>query len=358
MVVVEDKGSKIISEAFIKQWQTLIETIPNPSYLHDTEFNILLANRALLELFEKTEDIKGMKCAQLIHRDCFTIEELEKESPKRIELYEPSINRFLTVMTSPVRENGDLIGVIHTITDITETKKSELDNIELVDVYANAINELKKKEQTYRKGREAFLNMLDDVHQSYKELEKLFLGLVKAMVHALDAKSPWTRGHSERVATYAEMIAREMGFEEDDLKTLRLAGLLHDIGKIGTVDQLLDKPSRLSDEEFEIVKRHPAQGVEIIKEIKQLQEIIPIIRHHHERVDGKGYPDGLKGDKIPIFSRILHVADSFDSMTSDRPYRPAPGIEYAISELKKYSGIQFDPKVVDAFLRVIEKKKI
>jgi HD-GYP domain-containing protein (c-di-GMP phosphodiesterase class II) len=133
--------------------------------------------------------------------------------------------------------------------------------------------------------------------------------------------------------------------------------LLHDIGKIGTYDSLLDKPERLTMEEFEIVKKHPFQGVEILQGVKQLHDIIPIIRYHHERIDGKGYPDGLKGEEIPILARILHVADSFDSMTSDRPYRPSPRIEYAISELKKHSGSQFDSYVVDAFLKVLENRK-
>jgi putative nucleotidyltransferase with HDIG domain len=157
------------------------------------------------------------------------------------------------------------------------------------------------------------------------------------------------------VAKYAEQIAREMGIEEDEIKNIRLAGLLHDIGKIGTYDYLLDKAASLTEKEFEIVKNHPEQGVTILRDIKKLKKIIPLIRHHHERINGRGYPNGLKGEEIPLGARILHVADSYDSMTSDRPYRPAPGKEYAISELKKHKGTQFDPEVVDAFLKVLDK---
>jgi len=203
------------------------------------------------------------------------------------------------------------------------------------------------------KSRDAFLNMLEDISESYKELEELFMSLVRAMVNALDAKSPWTKGHSERVAAYAERIAKEMGLHEEEVKNLRLAAILHDIGKIGTYDYLLDKPARLTDEEFDIVKRHPTQGVNILKDVRQLKDIIPFIRHHHERIDGSGYPDGLKGEEIPLCARILHVADSFDSMTADRPYRPAPGKGYAFLEFKRCKGTQFDPWVAKAALKAL-----
>ncbi|MEW6068366.1 MAG: HD domain-containing phosphohydrolase [Nitrospirota bacterium] len=132
------------------------------------------------------------------------------------------------------------------------------------------------------------------------------------------------------------------------------ASLLHDVGKIGTYDSLLDKQGNLTSEEFEIVKKHPVQGVDILKEIKQLKNILPIIRHHHERIDGKGYPDGIIGEKIPLGSRILHIVDSFDAMTEDRPYRISRGIEYAKSELKRCAGSQFDAELVNVFLRIIE----
>ncbi|HDH01020.1 MAG TPA: HD-GYP domain-containing protein, partial [Nitrospirae bacterium] len=262
--------------------------------------------------------------------------------------------KFFDVMTSPVTAEGETIGILHCVTDITELRKSELDYRELVDIYAEAVIALKNKEQTFQNSRDAFFNMLEDVSETYKELEYLFIGLVRAMVNALDAKSPWIKGHSENVAMYAEKIAREMGFDEEEIKDLRLAGILHDVGKIGTYDYLLDKPSKLTNEEFEIVKKHPAQGAKILEGIKQLKDIVPVIRHHHERIDGRGYPEGLKGEDIPIGARILHVADSYDSMTSDRPYRPAPSREYAVSEFKKYSGIQFDRKVVEAFLKVLK----
>ena len=244
----------------------------------------------------------------------------------------------------------------HSLFDITEIKSSEQSNNELLDIYASSITDLKAREMKAQKGRDAFLNMLEDINESYKDLEDLFMKFIVVMVNALDAKSPWTKGHSERVSIYAEQIAMEIIMDEEEIKDIKLAGLLHDIGKIATYDYLLDKPKGLTNEEYEIVKKHPVQGVNILKEIKQLNEILPLIRYHHERIDGKGYPDKLKGSRIPLGARILHVADSFDSMTSDRPYRPAPGIEYALSELQNNSGTQFDEKVVDAFMKVLDKQ--
>jgi putative nucleotidyltransferase with HDIG domain len=197
--------------------------------------------------------------------------------------------------------------------------------------------------------------MLKELDSSYRELKGLFDGLIRSFVNAIDAKSPWTKGHSERVTNYAVATAREMGMDEEDVEKLWTASLLHDIGKIGTYDVILDKPRSLSHEEFNLINLHPSRGEEILKPIKQLQHLLPVIRHHHERVDGKGYPDGLKGEDIPLLARIVCVADSYDSMTSDRPYRPAGIKKYAIAELKRCSGTQFDPVAVKAFLRVLSR---
>jgi PAS domain S-box-containing protein/putative nucleotidyltransferase with HDIG domain len=189
----------------------------------------------------------------------------------------------------------------------------------------------------------------------YEDLQQLLVNTITSLASTIDAKSPWTKGHSERVTAYAVEIGKEMGLDGDGLERLRLSGLLHDIGKIGTSDKLLDKPDKFTEEEFELVKQHPERGAEILGTIKQLTEIIPGVRHHHERLDGKGYPDGLRGDQIPLQARILCVADAFDAMAADRPYRKAPGREYAISEFKRCAGTQFDLKVVEAFLKVLEK---
>jgi len=205
--------------------------------------------------------------------------------------------------------------------------------------------------------RDAFFNMLEDINDSYLDLEDLFMKLVHVTINALDTKSPWTKGHSERVSKYSEQIAIEMQVDEDDVRDIKLAGLLHDIGKIGTYDYLLEKPGKLTKKEFNVVKKHPEQGVNMLKDIKQLNNIIPYIKHHHEKFDGNGYPSRLCSSDIPLGARILHVADSFDSMTSDRPYRKAPGIKFALRELDQNKGKQFDYDVVEAFIRALKKEK-
>jgi putative nucleotidyltransferase with HDIG domain len=186
---------------------------------------------------------------------------------------------------------------------------------------------------------------------------------VKALSKALIAKSPWTNGHAHRVMRYAIAVGQEMKLGREDLNFLRMACLLHDIGKIKTCAKILEKTGKLTAFEFEQVKKHPVKGAEMVMEFRDLDpgvapHVAPVIRFHHERYDGNGYPDGLKGEEIPLLSRILFVADAFDSMTADRPYRKAPGMEYAIYELLACAGTQFDPGVVHAFLKIVNKLSV
>ena len=168
-------------------------------------------------------------------------------------------------------------------------------------------------------------------------------------------KDPYTRAHSQQVTQYALLIGEELGFSEEQQQVLEQAALLHDIGKIGVPDNILRKPGPLTESEWEIMRQHPEIGQELLEHIQVLHLEQTMIRHHHERWDGKGYPDGLKGTDTPLYARILNVADSFHAMVSDRPYRKALPIEVAIEELKKNSGTQFDPQIVEAFLRALER---
>jgi len=195
--------------------------------------------------------------------------------------------------------------------------------------------------------------MLKDLNTSHRELKLLYHDLITAFSIAIDAKSPWTLGHSERVTEYSVLIAKEMGLVDGEIGILNTACLLHDIGKIGTFDMILDKPEQLSGFESTLVKQHPLKGEDILRPIHGLKKVLPIIRSHHEKFDGSGYPDGLKGNNIPLLARILSVADSYDAMISNRPYRFALGKDYAISELRKYSGTQFDNNVITAFMKVL-----
>ena len=186
------------------------------------------------------------------------------------------------------------------------------------------------------------------------DLKELFLGTVKTLSKAIDAKSPWTSGHSERVTEIAIGIGSEMGLAEEELKDLELAGLLHDIGKLGTYEYILDKPGRLNEEELKIIRLHPEKGAEILAPIKEFKKIVAVIRHHHEYYNGTGYPAGLKGETIPLAARILTVADTVDAMGADRPYRKGKTTDEIVFELKRCTGTQFDPVIVDAYLRMLK----
>jgi len=179
----------------------------------------------------------------------------------------------------------------------------------------------------------------------YENLKTLFLNTVKSLAAAIETKDIYTRGHSERVTQYSLIIARKLGIESSEIEKLRLAALLHDIGKIGIDESILRKPAKLSPSEFEEIKKHPIYAANILESIPQLHEIIPVIKHHHERFDGNGYPDGLKGEKIPYSARIIAIADTFDAMSSDRPYRKALPVQVCLQEILNCSGTQFDPNI-------------
>ncbi|MDD4923239.1 MAG: response regulator [Dehalococcoidales bacterium] len=179
-----------------------------------------------------------------------------------------------------------------------------------------------------------------------------FMNAVTALALALDAKDEYTSGHSGRVSEISVIIAKELGMHDSTLENIRLAGLIHDIGKIGVKEAVLNKPGKLTPEEFEHIKTHPAIGERILKPIVEEQDILDMVRLHHERFDGRGYPDGLSGERIPLGAAIMALADAFDAMTSDRPYRKSLGNTVAVEEIKKGSGTQFVPDVVEAFLRV------
>ena len=190
----------------------------------------------------------------------------------------------------------------------------------------------------------------------HRDSKRNYLQTIVAMAQAVDAKDPYTHDHSRNVTAFTLAIADGLGVSGRDRELLWSAALLHDIGKIGIPESILNKPSQLSDEEFRIIKSHPEKGCQILKPVAAFQGILAIVRHHHERFDGKGYPDGLKAGAIPLQARILTVADAYDAMSSDRIYRKSPGPEYAMDQLLERSGTQFDPEIADLLVRTLRAR--
>jgi putative nucleotidyltransferase with HDIG domain len=192
----------------------------------------------------------------------------------------------------------------------------------------------------------------------HQELRTAYVQTIRALAEAVDAKDPYTRGHSERVGVYASKVAREMSLDKDWIERIYIAGLLHDVGKIGIRDYVITKPAKLTLEEYDEIKAHPEIGAKILEPVDFLREIVPCVRHHHEWYDGsaRGYPYYLRGDEIPFASRVILVADTVEAMTSDRPYRKGLMLEAVVQELHKYSGSQFDPACVQPMLCLLERE--
>jgi HD-GYP domain-containing protein (c-di-GMP phosphodiesterase class II) len=197
-----------------------------------------------------------------------------------------------------------------------------------------------------------------DLKFAANENRQLFLGTVRALAEAIDGKDPYTRGHSERVCQYSVLIAQYMGLDDDEVEDIRIAAILHDVGKIGIEDRILKKPAALTEEEFTIMKSHPQKGANIMAQIPQMKKYVPGMYYHHECIDGRGYPLGLKGEQIPMMARIISVADTFDAMTTNRPYQRAMTPDAAVTRIYAFSGTRYDPRVVDALDGALKAGKL
>jgi len=249
------------------------------------------------------------------------------------------------VLSVPLKAKGKVLGVVN-VNNKTGGGSFTQQDLEFVSTLASqaaiAIENAK---------------LFGRLQQRTIELKSANFDSIKALAEALETKDVYTRGHSDRTVEHAVNMAKRLRLPESEVGKISYAAILHDIGKIGIPEQVLNKPTKLSPEEYELMKTHPAKGAEIIKHVKFLAPVVPLVRHDHERWDGNGYPDGLKGEAIPLGSRIVAVVDAYDAMTTDRIYRKAPGKEYAISELKKYAGTQFDPKLVELFIEILKEDR-
>src|SRR5688572_25147950 len=197
-----------------------------------------------------------------------------------------------------------------------------------------------------------------DLQRSAEENRQLFIGTVKALAAAIDGKDPYTRGHSERVSRFSMAMAQRLGLSDEEVEKIRISALLHDVGKIAIDDKILKKPSALTDEEYEIMKGHPQKGYKIMSQIPAMKEFLPGMYMHHEMVNGMGYPQGLKGDEIPLMGKIVAVADTFDAMTTDRPYQQAMKFEDAVQRIQSFEGTRYDGAVILAFVQACEEGQI
>jgi len=243
-----------------------------------------------------------------------------------------------SIICAPLLVHGNITGVIEVLNKLDGSDFTQQDLETLVSVASTAAIAIENSK----------------LHQSLIDGYK---GTIRALAAAVDAKDPYTRGHSQRVAEYALLGGPELSFSLEELEVLEYAGILHDVGKIGIPDGILSKGGRLTAEEYCIMSEHPVIGASIVDGIPFMNVARPLILHHHEKYDGTGYPVGLEGTDIPMGARLLAVADTFDSITTDRPYRAALGVSYAISELRRCSGTQLCPTAVEAFVSGFEKRR-
>ncbi len=241
-------------------------------------------------------------------------------------------------------EQNNSIGVLYVNSDQID------EGIKLLEIYAK---------QASSSISNAFLHSLvntknEELNNTYAQLKVRYMDTIEVLRLTVDAKDEYTRGHSDRVAFYACKIGEQFGFSDQDMEKLRIAGMFHDIGKIGTADDILLKTKKLSKEEFDEVKRHTIKGAMILSAVSMFQNVVPYVRHHHERIDGKGYPDGIKGKEIEFCARIIAVADAFDAMMSDRHYRTHLTLDETRQQLIQGSGTQFDSSIVKVLLEILE----
>jgi HD-GYP domain-containing protein (c-di-GMP phosphodiesterase class II) len=225
-------------------------------------------------------------------------------------------------------------------------------------VHLNSRTEIGELAQTFNTMSEELERFIEDLKRAAEENRELFMGSIQMLAGAVDEKDPYTRGHSDRVTRYSLLIAKEMGLPSSFMETLRISAQLHDVGKIGIEDHILKKPGALTEEEFEVMKTHTTKGANILRPVTQLAEMLPGIELHHEALDGRGYPYGLKGDQIPMLPRVIAVADTFDALTTNRPYQNAHTPDQALQIIKNLAGKRLDPTAVAALLAVYERGEI
>lgn len=306
---------------------------------------ILADNIESFENSEKKSILRGIG-----KYDCDINSFMNSLSPEFMDAIGQARNNCRTIPTSEgviiplVAENMNSIGVIY-----IESGNYE-EGLTLLEIYAKQASAAINNAYMH-----SLLNVKnDELVETYAELKKRYMDTIETLRLAVDAKDYYTRGHSDRVAYYAAKIGAAMGLSNNEIDLLRIGGIFHDIGKIGTNDDILLKNAKLDDNEYNEIKKHPLKGANILSAMSMFKEVVPLVEYHHERIDGRGYPHGLSGDEIPFLARIISVADAFDAMTSDRVYRTKMDLSQAIEQLEKGKNTQFDEHIIEVFVKLLE----
>lgn len=315
----------------------------------DEEANVRLLKRVLSDEYDTLEALSGQEGLNVLKEHDISLIITDQRMPgmtgvqllKESLAIRPDAIRILLTGYTDVQALIDAINSGHVYKYVP--KPWDRDELKVTVKRAIETYELKQRNT----------QLVQDLTGALSQLEEVSLGTIRALADALDAKCDYTSGHSLRVSQYALLIGKNMGLTPEEMRDLELGGILHDIGKIGVPESILWKPAKLTEEETAIMAEHPVKSAQIIGDLPSLQKAKRFVMHHHEFMDGSGYPDKLAGDAIPLGARIILVADAYDAMTSDRPYRKAIGHERAIQELKKCAGRQFDPKIVEVLVGVL-----
>lgn len=328
---------------------SILATMADGLFVLNLNMQIVIANPFILNMLNyKKSDLHNRQITELVSEGNTFFDEviwsklMNKETVKNYELtFLSKDNTMIPVMfsaSSIINQNSQISGIVCTVRDMREIH-SLIEELRK----ATLLLDEKVKERTR------------DLERAKSNLEKSYLHTLEVLALAIDAKDPYTLRHSENVTRYSSIIAKELKFDDNKMEELRNACRMHDIGKIAVPDSILGKQSKLSEVEWDVIKKHSKKGAEILEPMPFLRGAVEIVRHHHERFDGKGYPDGYNGDAISLGARIIAVADAFDAMMSDRPYRKAFSIQDAVSELQANSGTQFDPEIVEIFIKILDK---
>jgi putative two-component system response regulator len=317
----------------------------------------ILARRLAKEGYTCIRAKNGKEALQYFYKDSFSLVISDIKMPemgglellRKVKTMSPKI---MVIMITAYPEIDMAVEALRLGAYDFITKPVTLDLVVLSVKNALEKKRLEEEIESYHKNLELLVEeRTSKLQHAYRILKKSHLDSVKVLAEAIDAKDPYTRGHSDRVRRMSIKLAIHLGFAEDQLESLEYGALLHDIGKIGIKDEILQKQGALTPDEYQYIQEHPLIGVKIVEDVDFFKDKVPMIRHHHEHFDGSGYPDGLAGEAIPMEARIIAIPDAFDAMTSMRPHREAMSLEEVLAEMERCREKQFDPQILDLFFR-------